>query len=1102
MKNYIQKVLTIIATSVIVLPFVMGLVPLWPTQSTNPIKQQMVSAAETVSKQLNPAIGGGYTKYETNGDGEVANSEFPTNHYSLLGEAMAQNGRHTNAVPAIDNNTAAATNRNYVGNTAGSWYGDTNWMDWSHLSPEYNGFRAKKMASPAKDSSGNVIQGAYDVSIKMTGATKTEYEKKKAEIVFVFDRSYSMISNGAGTNGADVNRLQQAKDAFNAFTNEVGQYVNSGQLQVGLVIYSDGIKSTRAVSNNINVINQDIQNISINIQNDAGTYTDGAIKRAQKLLDESNFNSDTKLIVLISDGAASQHDSQKGSTSTDMPWTATGGTYNYNSDEPLLGHADGEKLEATLTANEDSMKYPTAQGGAWGGGTVSTTTTNKNNPFNGGYQWANDNPGAATDANSYRVQSTIGSGDFISIQAAIDAAATIKSKGTKIYALGTMAPVSGNSENQMSTRLAEASLKRIATSDDKGMRYYYDASATDLLIDHLESVTAELFDFVKNATLVDTLSSDMLLDGNIPPNSIITGDNAVKGTRWEFANNVSDYTPKPTTETNAFTTASGQRPITGTYDKATKTIKLENIDIPAGQMVEIYYRVRINTEQDNFQADKWYPTGTLTTFQAEPTTPVVEIGEPSVKAPGVTLSLNKIWVGDLEDDTMTRPNHLTFSVSRTDVIDTANSWTKGKLVLDKPYNDSDNPDEPTLAANWQNNYQKISSQDNTKIYSLAKFNNQGVDFKYNIQEENIPGYESTIDTTGTTFNVTNTLSDFKYTMKKINQAGDSLAGAKFLFEYYNSAIDEWQPYPYMGDETANGIVVIGSSGEFNLPPFTHDEQYGNRFRMSEIEAPTGFALREGYTYGIVTDGNWQGNDNPGFTVDAGDNGEWVEGDLDHFDQREVDGWNTRRKILLFKDSSYEELINPAGGPIEGVDFAIQGDLTYINYENSLKPFEMTITKTNSGSTALAGAKFELYQKVGNDWQLVKNNHTDQSVWTTSSDGKVIVDATIVTPGQYRLTEVFAPDGYLREKHDLVFDIHATGNITTDNDTSVTWTINHNLLENDGNNRIDITLKDYNQFKIPGTGSRGHYLTIVATLIILVTGICMVVYMTKGDREHA
>ncbi|KAI3473427.1 hypothetical protein Pfo_030951 [Paulownia fortunei] len=211
---------------------------------------------------------------------------------------MAQNGRHTNAVPAIDNNTAAATNRNYVGNTTGSW--------------------------------------GYE----------TEYEKKKAEIVFVFDRSYSMISNGAGTNGADVNRLQQAKEAFSAFTNEVGQYVNSGQLQVGLVTYSDGIKSTRAVSNNINAINQDIQNITINMQNDAGTYTDGAIKRAQKLLDESTFNSGTKLIVLISDGAASQHDSQKGSTSTDMPWTATGGTYNYNPDEPLLGHADGRRTRS------------------------------------------------------------------------------------------------------------------------------------------------------------------------------------------------------------------------------------------------------------------------------------------------------------------------------------------------------------------------------------------------------------------------------------------------------------------------------------------------------------------------------------------------------------------------------------------------------------------------------------------------------------------------------------------------------------------------------------------------------------------------------------
>ncbi|MFT8910549.1 SpaA isopeptide-forming pilin-related protein [Leuconostoc pseudomesenteroides] len=1101
MKNYIQKILTIIATIVIVLPCVMGLAPLWPLQLTNPIKQQMVSAAETLSKQLNPAIGDGYTKYETDGDGEVANSEFPTNHYSLLGEAMAQNGRHTNAVPAIDNNTAAATNRNYVGNTTGNWYGDTNWLDWSHLGTEYNGFRAKKMASPAKDSNGNVIQGAYDISIKMTGATKAEYEKKKAEIVFVFDRSYSMISNGAGTNGSDVNRLQQAKDAFNTFSAEVSPYVASDQLRVGLVTYSDGIKSVRNLNNNIDTINQDIQNISINIQNDAGTYTDGALERAQGLLNASSF-SETKIIVLISDGAASQHNGQNGSAATNAPWTSAGGTYVRTTDEPLLGHADdGGELEDGLTANDASMNYPAA---SWMGG---NTTADKANPFNGNYQWANDNLGSSVNDNRYRVQSSIGSGDFISIQSAIDTAATIKQANTKIYVLGTMAPISGNTETQRSTRLAEASLKRLATSDEKGTRYYYDASATDLLVEHLESVTADLFDFVKDATLTDALAPEMLLDGNIPSDNFITGNNAVKGTRWAFADNVSDYTPRPVIETNAFNSSgSVQRAITGKYDKGTKTIKLENIDIPAGQMIEIYYRVRINTEQDTFQADRWYPTGTLTTFQAEPTTPIVEIGEPSVKAPGVVLSLNKSWVGDLADDVLTRPDHLTFAVSRTDVIDTANSWTEGKLVLDKPYSDSDSPDNPTLAANWQDTYQTISNQDDTKTYSLAKFNNRGVDFKYSIQEENIPGYESTISASGTTFDVTNTLSDFKYTMRKINQAGDSLAGAKFLFEYYNQSSSEWQPYPYIGDETDDevGIVTIGSSGEFNLPPFTHDEQYGNRFRVSEIEAPTGFALREGYTYGIVTDGNWQGNDNPGFTVPAGsdDNGGWVEGDLDHFDQREVADWNTRRKILLFTDSSYTTLIDPTGGPIEGVDFAIQGDLTYINYENRLKPFEMTITKTDSGSTVLAGAKFELYQKVGDDWQLVQNDQTDQSIWTTSSDGKVIVDATIAIPGQYRLTEVFAPDGYLREKHDLVFDIHATGNITTDNDTSVTWTINHNLLENSDNNRIDITLKDYNQFKIPATGSRGHYLTIVATLIILVTGICMVVYMTKGDREHA
>ncbi|WP_203632250.1 SpaA isopeptide-forming pilin-related protein [Lacticaseibacillus suibinensis] len=93
-----------------------------------------------------------------------------------------------------------------------------------------------------------------------------------------------------------------------------------------------------------------------------------------------------------------------------------------------------------------------------------------------------------------------------------------------------------------------------------------------------------------------------------------------------------------------------------------RTVNVSKLTLGKNQTATIKYQVRINTEEEGFKADYWYPMNGTTTFTAKEGTPTVEFGVPSAKAPSKIYTVKKVW----EDipDAGVKPEQLTVQVAR------------------------------------------------------------------------------------------------------------------------------------------------------------------------------------------------------------------------------------------------------------------------------------------------------------------------------------------------------------------------------------------------------------------------------------------------------
>ena len=173
--------------------------------------------------------------------------------------------------------------------------------------------------------------------------------------------------------------------------------------------------------------------------------------------------------------------------------------------------------------------------------------------------------------------------------------------------------------------------------------------------------------------------------------------------------------------------------------EANQTISISNIALGENEKLTLTYQVRINTESAEFQGETWVLCNGRTTLTTGSDGEYLDFPIPSIKAPVVELKIMKKWV-NVPDAQI--PDQIEYQVKRTTTV-SAESWQMSdSLTLNK-------------GEGYQGTRTKVPVEGQNVV--LPKYNNQGEDFFYTVEEVNVPDdFESAVTNEGGTIIITNT----------------------------------------------------------------------------------------------------------------------------------------------------------------------------------------------------------------------------------------------------------------------------------------------------------------------------------------------------------
>ena len=214
------------------------------------------------------------------------------------------------------------------------------------------------------------------------------------------------------------------------------------------------------------------------------------------------------------------------------------------------------------------------------------------------------------------------------------------------------------------------------------------------------------------------------------------------------------------------------------------------------------------------------------------------------------------------------------------------------------------------------------------------------------------------------------------------------------------------------------------------------------------------------------------------------------------------------KYVYSGGSWYEAVYYPVEDEVNGVTITYQkngesatqtpadaaissGTVTIINTDIVI-PIRI-IKVDNITETRLSGAKFQLTRKLSGEGGFTKFAHIDfeedpkndnkkTGPFTVSSTEGIILEGLF--PGEYRIEEKKAPDGYIISLQPFTFTVNADGSISsTDADTSL---VIH--LDKAGTNPEGFQIGNEPGAALPNAGGHGtHFFTILGTILILGAG---------------
>ena len=185
-------------------------------------------------------------------------------------------------------------------------------------------------------------------------------------------------------------------------------------------------------------------------------------------------------------------------------------------------------------------------------------------------------------------------------------------------------------------------------------------------------------------------------------------------------------------------------------------------------------------------------------------------------------------------------------------------------------------------------------------------------------------------------------------------------------------------------------------------------------------------------------------------------------------------------VINVIDASYKHI----GGGQKGL----------VVYTNKLKTANLDLKKTDEkqDKTYLDGAYFKLEKKSGNDWVSVEKSY-DRFV-VSNGKGKGDIELNNLRNGDYRLTEVTAPSGYMLLSSPICFTV-SNGTVTLINAEGTVSNMCKLTPSTDSTQPPVLTIKNQKLYSLPESGGSGIYWYMIGGMVLMSTA-AWILYKNK------
>lgn len=647
-----------------------------------------------------------------------------------------------------------------------------------------------KYAEPSKKGD-EIIPGEYFINLAIEG--KEPIPPPTTDVVFVLDNSNSMneefykVDSGV-TSDNKISRMELLKQSVITLIDKTfpeGMSTDDINVRMGLVNFGNDFIDSQELTKDPLLLKSKLKD-----KGSGGTFTQEGLIKANQLLKDSV--ADNRLIVLISDGAPTK--SYRLNNMTNIFGGTFGNASLLDGPEHIKGDGRFNDLaeKPSIPGSDDSVHHS--------------------------YETNNGETNITEEIKDHN-------------KATLSEAKNIKNNNIEIHTIGINVGgdtqlISSGSPVYLEKAKAEKNLKDISSGD--GYSHFVNGTFFDQILWDIIPISDKS---IVNGIITDPIGSQVILSNKhsftqAPKTDeyLVNGDYHLEFSSKEVEDRFKKNGSKVVLEGNE--------------------IKFDKLTLGEREWVKLRYRVNLNTEDPEFNPDKFYLTnGKETTLEYNPklSSEKYKFPSPAIKLPPINLKIVKEWVDFNQNEI---PGSVSFNIIR------AVKNNNGEYPPDT--------DWATVEENIVLNANTDPKWTWTGNGKYIRYNNEGKEYKYKVIENTVSNsyYVKIIENQEAngdySFEVKNIAKKGSFLVIKTddNQVPNYLSGAEFTL--------------FKKDGAGNYVKVQGSNSQ--APEITSEnpqitDDYGQlEFRglssgtyyLKETKAPDGYTINETYLEIVVS----------------------------------------------------------------------------------------------------------------------------------------------------------------------------------------------------------------------------------------------------------